>query len=182
MLSYTLVLIYNIIINSNPGLASKNKSVIMHCGSIIIIMLQLAHECGKVLSGHWNIINHRMIGPQRKSSTYSEMAVRILSPILLLTVLASICIAQFAEPNAPYLVINQCKNCQRRRLMSHDQECSLEEATKQVQPCRCDADGTMYRDCCPSTHHTCLDSGEETVPFLCQDIILTSQGYNSTQW
>lgn len=25
----------------------------MHCGSIIIIMLQLAHECGKVLSGHW---------------------------------------------------------------------------------------------------------------------------------
>ena len=118
-----------------------------------------------------------MIGPQRKSSTYSEMAVRILSPILLLTVLASICIAQFAEPNAPYPVINRCKNCQRRRLMSCDQECSLEEATKQVQPCRCDADCTTYRDCCPSTHHTCLDSGEETAPFLCQDIILTSQGY-----
>ena len=99
------------------------------------------------------------------------MAVRMLSPLLLLAVLASFCVAQFAEPNAPYPIINLCKDCQGR-LVSRDQECSLEEATKQIQPCRCDADCTTYGDCCPSTHYTCLDSSEETASFLCQEIFL----------
>ena len=101
------------------------------------------------------------------------MFVRALSLLFLLA--AAICAAELAEPTTPYPVINLCKDCRGRRV-SRDQVCLLENATELYQPCRCDADCITYGDCCPSTHHTCLDSsakiGEESAPFQCQEIFL----------
>ena len=110
-----------------------------------------------------------------KHSSLHEMGMRVLLLFFLLA--TSICAAQFAGPNAPYPVINQCKDCSGRSV-SRDQECSLEadSATEQYQSCRCDADCTTYGDCCPSTHDTCLDSsdeiGEKSELFQCRGIFL----------
>ena len=104
------------------------------------------------------------------------MGVRVTVLLLLFLLAASICAAQFAEPNAPYPAINQCKDCSRRSV-SRDRVCSLEDsATKQYQSCRCDANCTTYGDCCQTTHYTCLDSsddiGEKSELFQCQEIFL----------
>ena len=94
---------------------------------------------------------------------------------LSLLFLLAACLAQRGESSTPHQAIHLCKNCSIRPV-SLDQECSLEDSTN-YQPCLCDANCTMYGDCCPSTHDSCLDSEEdqshdEKVSFDCKQIFI----------
>ena len=110
------------------------------------------------------------------------MIERVQSLLLLFAVVA--CAGQVAEPNAPYPSLTVCKDCRARPRVSGDQECSLEDTTV-YQHCRCDADCIAYRDCCSTTHYTCLDGSasdetSEESSVRCQEIFigLTPDGDN----
>ena len=89
--------------------------------------------------------------------------------LLTLLLLASTIVESFAFASGA-----ACKDCIRRNV-ARDRVCEL-ESSQVYQPCRCDADCELYRDCCPSTDDGCLSSrraGEENLPrFRCQTVVL----------
>ena len=97
---------------------------------------------------------------------------------LSLLFLLAACLAQRGESSTPHQAIHLCKNCSIRPV-SLDQECSLEDSTN-YQSCRCDANCTMYGDCCPSTHDSCLSeedqSHDEKASFDCKQIFIPGNG------
>ena len=50
-----------------------------------------------------------------------------------------------------------CKHCTRTASKDQTRVCELESSSI-YQPCRCDANCDLYRDCCPSTHHSCYST------------------------